>query len=540
MLLSALSLVTTAAALVDGTASGTSAHAAPALFEPVGIFARDGSAAEPISGTSPLVFAVTLSAPADSSGVSVSYATADGGSNPATGGSSCGGGVDYVAASGTLNFAAGEQVKAVPVNVCADSSTETDETLLLNLSSASGGVILDAQAVGTVRQTNTAGTLIISELRAGGPDGATDEFVELYNNTDSQLTVAASDASGGYGVFVMDADCNATPVLVGTVPNGTAIPARGHFLLAGSAYSLSSYATGDASLLSDIENNHNVAVFSTADVTNLSTVTRLDAAGYGSNTGGVCDLLREGNTLPAILPFFIEYSFFRKQCDYQTLVGCQASGDPKDTNDNASDFLFVDTNATDAGAGQHLGAPGPENLGSPIRRDNAGVLVLALDGTKAQAAAPNRVRDFTSAPSATSTLGTLSVRRRIENNTGANVTRIRFRVIEITTYPSPGLGTADFRPISSTAVLVTGVADVSTCTASTGSSTTPCTVTVQGTTLEQPPSQPNGGGYNSTLAAGTVSTGAPLAPGASINVQWMLGVQAGGSFRFFITIEALP
>jgi hypothetical protein len=70
--------------------------------------------------------------------------------------------------------------------------------------------------------------------------------------------------------------------------------------------------------------------------------------------------------------------------------------------------------------------------------------------------------------------------------------------------------------------------------------TTPCTVNVQGTTLEQPPAQPNGGAFNSTISAGTVTLGTPLAPGASINVRFLLGVKQTGSFRFFINVEALP
>jgi hypothetical protein len=65
-------------------------------------------------------------------------------------------------------------------------------------------------------------------------------------------------------------------------------------------------------------------------------------------------------------------------------------------------------------------------------------------------------------------------------------------------------------------------------------------VPLLGTTLEQPPAQPNGGGTNSSLAAGTITTGTPLAPGASINVQFLLGIQTTGSFKFFFTIEALP
>src|SRR6185436_13955475 len=225
----------------------------------------------------------------------------------------CGGAVDYENTNGTLNFAAGERIKTVAVNICADGTSEPDETLLLNLSgnTPAGTNISDAQAVGTITQNNNAGTFLISELRTSGPAGAGDDYVELYNNTDSPLTVTASDASAGYGLFKEGTDCNATPVLIGTIPNGTVIPARGHYLLVGSQYSLNSYATGDLTLTADIESDANVAVFSTTDVGNLSTTTRLDAVGFGVNTGGgVCDLLREGTNLGAVAGSPTEHAFF--------------------------------------------------------------------------------------------------------------------------------------------------------------------------------------------------------------------------------------
>ncbi|MFL6209547.1 MAG: hypothetical protein ACJ74W_11890, partial [Pyrinomonadaceae bacterium] len=64
------------------------------------------------------------------------------------------------------------------------------------------------------------------------------------------------------------------------------------------------------------------------------------------------------------------------------------------------------------------------------------------------------------------------------------------------------------------------------------------TIIIRGTTLEQPPSQPNGGGFNSTLSAGTVTLATPLAAGASVNLRFLLGVQQAGAFRFFINVEA--
>ena len=96
------------------------------------------------------------------------------------------------------------------------------------------------------------------------------------------------------------------------------------------------------------------------------------------------------------------------------------------------------------------------------------------------------------------------------------------------------------RPRTSQLVVVAGVNDAATCAATGAPSTPPCTVTVQGTTLEQPPPQPNGSGFNGSLGAGTVTLGTPLANGASINLQLLIGIQQTGNFRIYLNIEALP
>jgi hypothetical protein len=202
-----------------------------------------------------------------------------------------------------------------------------------------------------------------------------------------------------------------------------------------------------------------------------------------------------------------------------------------DTNVNGDDFIFVDTVATNTVAGQRLGGPGPQNLASPILR-NSTILALLLDSNIGAPAPPNRVRDLT--PVTNGANGTLSIRRRFVNNTGAPVTRLRIRVVDISTISVPG-GIADIRALTSTNVVVNGITDNGTCTAA--GLSTPCTITVQGTTLETPPAQAIGGGHNSTMS---VTLGTPLAPGASLNLQFLLGVQQTGSFKFFFNIEALP
>jgi hypothetical protein len=496
----------------------------------------DAQANEPPSGSAPMVFTVSLSGPAPAAGASVHYQTGDDSPVSATAG------VDYTAIPDTvLNFAPGEQFKTITVNILADAGPpEGPETFRVNLSNPTNAIIVTDHAIGTIKQGNAAGTFLISELRTSGPGGAGDDFVEVYNNSDAPLTIAASDASAGYGLFKMGADCSAAPVLIGVIPNGTVIPARGHFLFVGSAYSLADYggtgaAAGNVTLSSDIEDDRNVAIFNTSSIASLSSVTRLDAAGFGANTGGTCDLLREGTTLAPMSGSTLQYSFVRDECGKKgnpAMFGpCPTGGLVADTNVNGDDFIFVDTSAANTVAGQRLGAPGPQNLASPLNR-NATILHLLLDSNFGGPAAPNRVRDLT--PVTNGANGTMSVRRRFVNNTGAAVTRLRFRIVDFSTISVPG-GIADLRALTSTSVVVSGITDNGTCTAA--GQSTPCSITVQGTTLETPPAQAIGGGHNSTF---TVNLGTPLAAGASVNVQFLLGVQQTGSFKFFFNIEALP
>jgi hypothetical protein len=501
------------------------------------IFVRDARVAEPATGEAQMLFTVALERAATSP-VSVDFNTAHGTPGPgaATAGS------DYTTHGGTVTFQTGQRVQTLAVAVLHDSATEPDEIFLLQLSNASGGRINDGEATGTITQTNTPGTLIISELRTSGPGGAEDDFVEVYNNTGAPVTVNASDGSAGYGVFASAADCEAAPVLVGVIPNGTVIPARGHFLLTGGGYSLAAYggtdaALGDAALTVDVEDDRNVALFASAGVAQLSSVNRLDAVGFGTNAGHNCALLREGAGLGPAAGSTLEHSFFRKLCDFQPGVGCLVAGTPKDTGDNAADFLFGDTRGTQlVGTGQRLAAPGPESLGSPRKTDAVGVALL--DASAGAATPPNRVRDLSGAGNNPSyaTFGTMSVRRRVINQTGAPVTRLRFRISEMTTFPVGLAGQADMRALTSVAVTVTGVNDPAAC----GANPRPCAVTVEGTTLEQPPAQAYGGGLNATLAVGVVTLAAPLPAGASVNVQFLLGVQQPGTFRFLIVTEALP
>lgn len=362
-----------------------------------------------------------------------------------------------------------------------------------------------------------AGTapLTISEFRFRGPGGSNDEFVELFNTSSSPVTVSVADGSSGWALAASDG------IVRFVIPAGTVIPAYGHYLGVNAlGYSLGQYpaghgttATGDATYILDIPDRSGIALFNTANPANFNDANRIDAVGYS----GTSPVYREGAGFPvgaAETLFNIEYSFYRDL----------ASGLPRDSNNNVADFRGVDTNATNTGAGQRLGAPGPENLSSPVLSSSKIRLDL-IDPAQTKDVAPNRVRDATPNPENNSPYGTMSIRRMAVNISGEPITRLRVRIVDITGYPYIS-GTSDIRAINSTDTVVTRTD---------GSS-----VYINGTNLETPPSQINGGGWNSTLSVNDITLSTPLYPNQGIGIQFMLGVQQQGSFRFFVVIEALP
>ena len=124
----------------------------------------------------------------------------------ATGGGTATAGEDYTHTSGTLTFSEGEQAKTVPVPLLDDDDAEDAETLTLTLSNASNGVLEDAEATGTIRDTDTAAEPLTAEVdpveTPGEHDGSTPfevvvEFSEDLKNSYSHVYLAASGTSGG-------------------------------------------------------------------------------------------------------------------------------------------------------------------------------------------------------------------------------------------------------------------------------------------------------------------------------------------------------
>ena len=125
---------------LDGNVSyATSPSGAWATLPDITI--NDVSASEGNAGTTNFTFTVSISA-VPTAPVSVNWATADG---TATGGS------DYSAASGTLNWLAGDNsARTITVQVSGDGAVEANETFTVNLNNVTGAGLASAQGTGTI------------------------------------------------------------------------------------------------------------------------------------------------------------------------------------------------------------------------------------------------------------------------------------------------------------------------------------------------------------------------------------------------------
>jgi hypothetical protein len=123
--------------IADGQGLGTLSNDDPG---PAGdnIFVSDVAVTEGNAGTTTATFTVSRTG---TQSFAVGFATANGTATA---------GADYVAASGTLTFAAGEMQKTISVLVNGDTIVEGSETFFLNLMNQTFGTIVDGQGLGTI------------------------------------------------------------------------------------------------------------------------------------------------------------------------------------------------------------------------------------------------------------------------------------------------------------------------------------------------------------------------------------------------------
>jgi hypothetical protein len=465
----------------------------------------DSEIYEPVSSYSSSNFTVYLSN-ASAFPITFNYATSDG---TATSGS------DYQAVSGAFTVNPLETTVYLNFKVYADKLSEPDETFFLDVSNPTGATLARTHITTILHNSPLFRSLLISEFRLRGANGSSDEFIELFNNGGLTPSISTTDGSAGWTVASSDG------VVRCLIPNGTQILPQRHYLCTNSSgYSLSDYggtgsAVGEATYNSDIPDNLGLALFMTANPANFTMANRMDAVGFS----GVPAMYVNGTPLPALDATNADYSFVRK---------FTGNDDPYllDTDNDASDFTLVSTTGETFGTSSSsvLGAPGPQNSAAPLLNptySRSPISPSLIDPTVATSVAPNRQRN------GSGNSGTLAFRRSFTNYTGHTVTRLRFRVVDITTLGSPGggvgSGQADLRLISATDETV---------------STTFGPVNVQGTTLEAMPMQTLGGGQNSSLSVQLPGGG--LLNNQTIKVQFLMNVAQIGRFRFFIQVEATP
>jgi hypothetical protein len=227
-----------------------------------------------------------------------------------------------VGAPETTTLGAGASTTA-PVSFAPTSAGAKSATL--NITSSSGGAT--AVALSGIGQADSVGsTLLISELRFRGPNGANDEFVELYNNTDAPVDIS--------GCILKGSNSAGTVTNRSTVPAGTPmVPARGHYLFVNSGAGAPVAGLANQTYATGIADDGGVAITRPDN-------TILDQVGLSAGSA-----FKEGVPLASLGASNSNRSYERKPGG--------GNGSSIDAGDNATDFLVASQSD-------------PQNLSNPI------------------------------------------------------------------------------------------------------------------------------------------------------------------------------
>src|SRR3984893_11918062 len=335
--------------------------------------------------------------------------------------------------------------------------------------------------------------IIISEFRFDGPNGTSDEFVEIVNNNSTPKTIVSSDANNlkGFSVWGIVAG-NAQKIC--TIPFNTLLAPGQHFLCAKlPGYELSNYAAPDDNIANytavGLSVDGGLALFSSEDVvvntdasffSTTGTAFREDAVGFrkkNSDTNEIVflPLFREGQGLNPIGPqdpasrssinpsVVREYSFVRKHVT-DDVTGSGSGVVYQDTNSSSADFQLVSNignfnsfqaemdnpavqpayagfnfdpspagfPGTEASTTPIYGAPGPQSKASPIERNyNTQFIRSLFDTGSAANVSPNIERN--SQIVCGGSRGDLILRFTYKNQTTLTQNNLRVRWIDIAT-----------------------------------------------------------------------------------------------------------
>ncbi len=192
--------------------------------------------------------------------------------------------------------------------------------------------------------------IVISELAAAGPDGADDEFIELFNASAQPVSIA--------GWLLQYVPSSNTPAAISVLPAGASIPARGFYLVTsrtsggGSGGNYTGAATPDFVVLSGAGTTKAIGLSSgigavrlalpgATTMTPSSSPLLSDVVGYG--VGATCEGAPSvvgawGSSSP-----YTGASLERKASATSTeatMTGSEANaGNGRDTQNNAADIL---------------------------------------------------------------------------------------------------------------------------------------------------------------------------------------------------------
>jgi hypothetical protein len=136
--------------------------------------------------TTDMVFTFTLSAPTNQA-VTLTYATSSGTAKS---------GSDFIAATGSMTFKAGEVSKTVTVKVIGDRTAENNETVKMNIKSISGAEGKVTSAVGTILDNDGGGSFISAFAQVVDDDAMSALLTDLFQWRSEQTgRGGASDTS---------------------------------------------------------------------------------------------------------------------------------------------------------------------------------------------------------------------------------------------------------------------------------------------------------------------------------------------------------
>lgn len=258
----------------------------------------------------------------------------------------------------------GQDIGGVTITFASDNTTiVTIDSVSATSSTGSASATVKARVSGLVRISATAndgntsvtsspaavtvepgaGQVVISEFRTRGPNGAADEFVEIYNPTTSAANI------GGLKIRASNNSGNVSDRA--TITAGTTLGSGCHYLIANGTATTgySGHVTANQTYATGIADEGGIAI------TGANSTTIIDAVGMGPGSA-----YKEGVPLKS-LSANANQSFERNPGG--------AAGNGVDTNNNASDFLL------------NASSSNPQNLSSDCLNLNAANLTVTITDT---------------------------------------------------------------------------------------------------------------------------------------------------------------